>query len=467
MKSELIDAVTMTQEVEASSTLISQPTALIYDSLSPSSWSWSTTSSFTYGLLVGQFSVLIVMVLFIRFFIFADQPSSSSRSSKDYSTHIQNRRQAKVLPANSAGVNTILEKTYYNVETHEPESLNWFTVLIAQVVSRIRDDAKVNDNILKSLDSALNGDNIPDFVDTIKVTEVNIGDDYPIFSNCKILQSRVDDGDSIKGEDDEEGVLEAQFDVDLSDTLTLGIETRLLLNYPRSLFAYLPVSLGVSIVRFSGTLTVSLRKFKSSSEPVPEQSNGIEDPSVQQPGKTYLTFSFAPDYRLEFNVKSLVGARSRLQDVPKIGQLVESRLRKWFADRCVSPRYQQIPLPSFWPRSKTTKEHHKSHSSNSSSASHQQQQPQQAAPQSSQQQGHPQSPTLQHQQQVLNSSSIPLSPQLQSMQTPRRSFSSSSHIGALIDESREANRSSVIHAQEEGGDLRKRILQSTILQNGK
>ncbi len=67
-----------------------------------------------------------------------------------------------------------------------------------------------------------------------------------------------------------------------------------------------------------------------------------------------LLFSFAPDYRLEFQIKSLIGSRSKLQDVPKVGELIESRLRKWFVDRCVSPRFQQVALPSVWPRRENT-----------------------------------------------------------------------------------------------------------------
>ncbi|CAN6600829.1 maintenance of mitochondrial morphology protein 1 [Trichomonascus vanleenenianus] len=308
-------------------------------------------SSFAYGLLLGQLSVLVIVAIFIRFFIFADPPS--------HRKEFRQQRLIKVLPSSGDNVNTILEKTYYNVENHPAESLDWFTVLIAQTLSQVREDAIANDNMLKSLNKMLNGNSVPDFVDAIKVTELNIGDDYPIFSNCKILQNA-----------DEPGGLEAQIDVDLTDTITLGIETRLLLNFPKSLFAFLPVSLTVSIVRFSGRLTVSLKKShdngdgseQGASNSAPSSASagsaGTSSPNPKPvPGKTYLTFSFAPDYRLEFQVKSLVGARSRLQDVPKIGQIVESRLRKWFTDRCVSPRYQQIPLPSMWPRSKFTKEH--------------------------------------------------------------------------------------------------------------
>jgi len=70
---------------------------------------------------------------------------------------------------------------------------------------------------------------------------------------------------------------------------------------------------------------------------------------------TTLAFSFLDDYRLDLSIRSLVGSRSRLQDVPKIAQLVEARLHTWFDERAVEPRFQQIELPSLWPRKKNTR----------------------------------------------------------------------------------------------------------------
>jgi maintenance of morphology protein 1 len=127
-------------------------------------------------------------------------------------------------------------------------------------------------------------------------------------------------------------------DVDLSDMITLALETKLLLNYPKRLTAVLPVALAVSVVRFSGTLSISF---------VPS------NPSQSTP--TMMTFSFLDDYRLDFSIRSLVGSRSRLQDVPKIAQLVEARLHSWFDERAVEPRFQEIALPSMWPRKKNTR----------------------------------------------------------------------------------------------------------------
>ena len=213
-------------------------------------------------------------------------------------------------------------------------------MLIAQTIAQFRADAQHDDAILGSLTKALNGGSRPEFLDEIKITELSLGEDFPIFSNCRVIPVD-EDGLTFgaKGEGGggrEAGRLQARMDVDLSDFITLAIETKLLLNYPKPLVAVLPVALAVSVVRFSGTLSIS---FIPGSPLLP----------------TTLAFSFLDDYRLDFSVRSLVGSRSRLQDVPKIAQLVEARLHTWFDERAVEPRFQQIELPSLWPRKKNTR----------------------------------------------------------------------------------------------------------------
>lgn len=178
-----------------------------------------------------------------------------------------------------------------------------------------------------------------------------MGEDFPILSNCRIIPLdedglSLDSGpnagkrfDANSSRATREGArLQARMDVDLSDMITLALETKMLLNYPKRLTAVLPVALAVSVVRFSGTLCISF---------IPS------NPSQSTP--TMMAFNFLDDYRLDFSIRSLVGSRSRLQDVPKIAQLVESRLHKWFDDRVVEPRFQEIALPSLWPRKKNTR----------------------------------------------------------------------------------------------------------------
>jgi maintenance of morphology protein 1 len=264
--------------------------------------------------------------------------------------------------------------------THQPESLDWFNVLIAQTIAQYRQTAYLlkdspTGSILDSLSAALNNpEKKPSFIDTIKVTDISLGEEFPIFSNCRVIA--VDDPNS------DGGRLQALMDVDLSDdNLSLAIETSLILNYPKPYSAILPVALSVSVVRFSGTLCISLIPASTSSashtpspSPSPEtaqsqsqsQSHGNppgdgsagnsrepsapDSPPKKGVSKTNLAFSFLPDYRLDLSVRSLIGSRSRLQDVPKVAQLVEARVHAWFEERVVEPRVQVVGLPDFWPR---------------------------------------------------------------------------------------------------------------------
>lgn len=318
----------------------------------------SNAWSFTQGLIAGQVSVIVVILVFIKFFVFLDGTTSTTatgKSAKRDGSGVIVKRNKKDPQGNdsrrstSKNLTSILEKTYYDVENHAPESLDWFNVLIAQTISQLRTEAILSDNIYHLLDGFLSKTDLPDYLDDIRLIEIDVGDDFPIFSNCRIKHSG-----------DDSGRLEARIDVDLSDTLTLGIETRLLLNHPRPLTAVLPVQLVVSMVRFSGCLTVSL--INTNDADFVGGSNGGNTNNTgnttdhETPGGTALMFSFLPDYRLEFTVKSLIGSRAKLQDVPKVSHVIESKLRAWFKDRCVEPRFQVVTLPSLWPRSKNTRE---------------------------------------------------------------------------------------------------------------
>lgn len=317
---------------------------------------------------------MVLIGAFIKFFIFGESPSpettAANRALARRSRALDHRRSISItsssltpkkLKSKRSSSNilrnpprlttaTILSKTYYNVNSHQPESVDWFNVLIAQTIAQFRNDAQDDDAILTSLTNVLNGAHKPDFLSSIKVTEISLGEDFPIFSNCRVHPVE----DDASGPDG--GRLQARMDVDLSDSITLGIETKIILNYPKPLTAILPVALAVSIVRFSGTLSISF--LPSSSEPATSANFATSASTPQQPPSTTpttLAFCFLPDYRLDLSVRSLVGSRSRLQDIPKIAQLVESRLHAWIDERCVEPRVQQVVLPSLWPRKKNTR----------------------------------------------------------------------------------------------------------------
>jgi hypothetical protein len=176
--------------------------------------------SFTQGLLLGQLSIVILIGAFIKFFIFGDPPSAdvtaSLRATERRSRTLAHKRSLLSLRSSTTNhrssqpptlnkkrssilrnpppltTNTILSKTYYNVDSHQPESLDWFNVLIAQTIAQFRSDAQHDDAILTSLMKALNGGSRPDWLDEIKVTELSLGEDFPIFSICRVIPVDVD-----------------------------------------------------------------------------------------------------------------------------------------------------------------------------------------------------------------------------------------------------------------------------------
>ncbi len=358
--------------------------------------------SFTQGLLIGQLSVVLLLGAFIKFFIFGEAPPPQSRNTSGYlgAKHIRTpslhshgsiksspprtlRGQfsaSNILrqnPANGTDTASILRKTYYQTlpptkikgkshgrtqthhSSHQPESLDWFNVLIAQAIAQYRqtaynmkDTSSSTPSVLSTLVAALNDPSKrPSFIDQINVTEISLGEEFPIFSNCRVIEVE-DENATVQAR----GRLQALMDVDLSDdNLTLAIETSLLLNYPKPFSALLPVALAVSVVRFSGTLSIS---FVPAAQPEEDPSEAIAADQTNSTGsspKTNLAFSFLPDYRLDLSIRSLVGSRSRLQDVPKIAQLVEARVQAWFEERVVEPRVQVVGLPGLWPRREKTR----------------------------------------------------------------------------------------------------------------
>src|SRR5271167_1714321 len=136
-----------------------------------------TELTFTQGLLVGQLSVVLLIGAFIKFFIFGEAPapprSSTRPSSKTHarspSLHslassksspprpLNPKRSSnnilRPVPQTATDTASILRKTYYQTapnkptaqgngqiqyshSSHQPESLDWFNVLIAQTIAQ-------------------------------------------------------------------------------------------------------------------------------------------------------------------------------------------------------------------------------------------------------------------------------------------------------------------------------------------
>jgi maintenance of morphology protein 1 len=114
-----------------------------------------------------------------------------------------------------------------------------------------------------------------------------------------------------------------ELDFTFQDDMSLGIESQLLLNWPRPVLAALPVSLSVSLVKCSGTLRIT-----------------FDDEASE------FFVSVLPLYELDLQVKSLLGNYTKLKDVPKIGDLICAKLRAWFDAQLVMPRGKKFRVPT-------------------------------------------------------------------------------------------------------------------------
>lgn len=127
------------------------------------STSTSIPWTFTQGFLVGQISVVIVIIVLVRYVIFEDSKtaldkesqsriSRTSRARQRYLNSIsrksKNKNQTSTTNTSpnpqaqntSSTLASILSKTGYDLSTHSSESLDWLNVVFAQAVAGYRDD---------------------------------------------------------------------------------------------------------------------------------------------------------------------------------------------------------------------------------------------------------------------------------------------------------------------------------------
>ncbi|KAJ3360958.1 ERMES complex subunit mmm1 [Allomyces javanicus] len=113
--------------------------------------------------------------------------------------------------------------------------------------------------------------------------------------------------------------------------LELGLETQLVLNWPRASLAALPIHLLLEVTALRGTLAIEFH-------PATTDVDGSPLPAV-------VTLSLLQGYQLQFRISSLLGSRTKVRDVPKIADLITMTLRTMVQSRIVEPNYIAVPLP--------------------------------------------------------------------------------------------------------------------------
>ena len=75
-------------------------------------------------------------------------------------------------------------------------------------------------------------------------------------------------------------------------------------------------------------------------------------PKSHEPGNTWgIAISVLNDFVLDMEVKSLLGHRTKIKDLPKLRQILISKIKFFFIERFVYPHRYVIPLPVFQKKS--------------------------------------------------------------------------------------------------------------------
>ncbi|ORX77546.1 hypothetical protein K493DRAFT_271539 [Basidiobolus meristosporus CBS 931.73] len=277
------------------------------------------TWSFTKGLLLGQLSILVLVVVCVKYLLLEDPVHGDriSRKSELLKRNKEATEKEKRLHRDSRTFldAEILAKTAYNATEHPAESCDWLNVLLAQTLSKLRREAQANSRLIRVFDETLNSGVKPNFMGDITLTELSLGTEYPLFKDARIRPS--EDGSKMRAE------ISFEFD----DQISLGIDTQILVNWPKAYLAALPVSLVASVAKFNGTLYIEFTENSDKS--------------------TYLFVSIQPDFDLQINIKSLLGHHTKVKDLPKLSSLIIGKLRNVFTQELVYPNGKKINLPTF------------------------------------------------------------------------------------------------------------------------
>ncbi|EGF81443.1 hypothetical protein BATDEDRAFT_87389 [Batrachochytrium dendrobatidis JAM81] len=292
---------------------------------------------FIKGFIAGQIILCILFFFLLKVFLFRNSDETSQEIVRRMHQRIAVSKPKPVSAQQRRTIDSlILGKIGYNTSQHPFESCNWLNILIAQFLLTLRTDAEFGLKSVSMLDSILNSAWKPSFLGDISITNFSLGEEYPTLKNARVRFAEPESG------------MKIHVDFSFDDQLTLGIDTQMLINYPKPGMAALPISIVLSIVKFSGTFVIEF--VSKPILPVCQQplykSQASETSTSDLGHHTYVSVSVLDDFLLDFDVRSLLGHRTKVKDLPKLTSLISNSLRSVFISEMVFPACKMIKIPN-------------------------------------------------------------------------------------------------------------------------
>ncbi|EJD55636.1 hypothetical protein AURDEDRAFT_109890 [Auricularia subglabra TFB-10046 SS5] len=277
--------------------------------------SLSFQPTFTQGLIVGQVSVLCLLLVVLRYLFLDTDPALPYLRSPlvDEKEHASRHLR---LPTASHDADIV-------GGAKEPESAEWLNLIMYQIAQAYREDLRdhapgaAGDEAARAkIERWLNERVTSSFMDPIRVHAVDLGSGCPHISDVHF-----EEGDSPSD-------VKIKLRLSYTDTVSVSLSTSVLFNYPAPYFARLPVSLSISLSLFSSLATIT-------------------PPSSTSPAPT-ISVSLPRSFTLDLKTTSLLGSRAKLADVPKLHEMIQARVRSALAEKtiCVALPPLSRPTPS-------------------------------------------------------------------------------------------------------------------------
>ncbi|OBZ78975.1 Maintenance of mitochondrial morphology protein 1 [Grifola frondosa] len=273
-----------------------------------SAYIFTLQPTFTQGLILGQFSILFLLFLILKYLFFDSSPHRPYRTSS-YQPKAERDEGDNVFLTNDK-----LHLRYGDEGQGEAgvESADWLNVFLKQVMQayrvKLRDDlpgAEGDEVARQRIEDFANKMRPPGFLDHIKVHSVDLGISAPRLSRAHVKRHLSSASDP-----------EMEFDMTYVDSLSISLSTSVLFNYPFPSFARLPVSLTISLSIFSSSILLT-----------------PPHPHSPHPTVTFTLPSPHTDFTLDLRTTSLLGSRAKLEDVPKLHELIQHQIRRLIVER--------------------------------------------------------------------------------------------------------------------------------------
>ena len=175
--------------------------------------------TFIQGVVFGQLLLIVGLVFLFRFFYVADMPESveqqrrklierTTAQQKSLAARCRSKKpESSPYPPNS--LYDVLSRSSYDITTHAPESLDWLSVMAAQIIAGYRmsiiaaahnaqghpsaplpslqspEKAAAKQLLERVLNSAISGHTL-NLLDHLTITDIDFGSQFPHFSNARV-----------------------------------------------------------------------------------------------------------------------------------------------------------------------------------------------------------------------------------------------------------------------------------------